>query len=198
VRTGVFGGTFDPPHKGHARLARMAERACALDQILFIPCARQPLKAGHPEASAAHRCAMLALSLDGKANWLLDTREVERRGISYTVSTLESLRLERPDDTFFLLLGEDSFDNFARWRQPRRIIEIATLVVAKRTQNNKKWPATLAWSDSTIFLRPRPLDVSSSGVRARIAAGRPWESMVLPAVARYINRQGLYKQRRSG
>lgn len=195
MRTGVFGGTFDPPHKGHLRLARMAERACALDQILFIPCSRQPLKARQPEASAAHRCAMLALSLNGKANWLLDTREVERRGISYTVSTLESLRLERPEDTFFLLLGEDSFGNFGRWMKPRQILEIATLVVAKRSPDGKKCPAALEWNDSTVFLRPRPLDVSSSGIRARMEAGRSWSSLVPSAVARYIERQGLYKHK---
>ncbi len=192
MKTGVFGGTFDPPHKGHLRLARLAERSCSLDRILFVPCARQPFKSLDPGASAWHRCAMLALALEDEPKWLLDAREMERGGISYTIKTLELLRLEQPKDQFFLILGEDNLNGFSRWRRPMDIAEMATLVVAPRGGAcGDSLPPELR--RHVIFLRSRPLDISSSGVRARIAGGRPWRYLVPASVARYIERQGLYK-----
>ncbi len=195
MRIGILGGSFDPIHKGHVRLARMAERACSLDQILFIPCSRQPLKKEAPRASAVHRCAMIALALSGKPNWLLDAREIERGGVSYTVSTLESLKRERPEDELFLLAGEDSLSTFARWRKPDRILKLASLVVARRMgaagQGRFRAPG-----GRIVFLRPAPLDVSSSAIRKIILAGEPLGALVPPAVEAYIERQGIYRRSR--
>ncbi len=196
MRVGVLGGSFDPVHKGHVRLAMMAERACSLDQVLFIPCAKQPLKKAPPLASAGHRCAMIALAVSGRPNWLLDTREIERGGVSYTVNTLEALKKERPGDELFLLTGEDAFYSFPKWRKPDRILKLATLVVARRNGAAKESGGFRAPANRIVFLRPRPLDASSSGIRERIQGGEPLDALVPPAVAAYIERQGIYRRSR--
>ena len=196
MRVGVLGGSFDPVHKGHIRLARMAERACSLDQVLFVPCAKQPLKKAAPTASAGHRCAMIALAMNGRPNWLLDTREIDRGGVSYTVNTLESLRKERPEDELFLLAGEDSLFSFARWRRPERILKLATLVIARRNGATAEGSRFSAPGHRVVFLRHGPLDVSSSGVRERIRGGKPVSGLVPSAVAAYIERQGIYRRHR--
>ncbi len=193
MKTGILGGTFDPPHRGHLRLARLAQRALGLDRVLFVPCARQPLKSGGPVASAPDRCAMVALALQGRADWLLDTREAVQEGASYTVETLEALRAERPGDALVLLLGQDSLESLPRWRRARRILALAILAVAPRDPSRPVALPEGRWGADVRLLPVAPWPVSSSEIRGRIARRAPWKTLVPAPVARYILRQGLYR-----
>jgi len=196
VRVGVLGGSFDPPHAGHLRMARLAQRALGLDEVLFVPCARQPLKPDAPAADAGHRCAMLALALQGRPTWRLDTRELLRGGLSYTVETLAALHRERPGDDLVLILGQDSLESLPGWKAARRIPALARLAVVPRDPRRAPDIPPFARRAVTL-LAAAPLPVSATEVRRRIAGRGPWERFVPAPVARYIRRQGLYGARRS-
>lgn len=195
MRVGVLGGSFDPPHVGHFRMARLAQRALDLAEVLFVPCSRQPLKPGAPVADAGHRCAMLALALQGRPSWRLDTREVTRGGTSFTVETLAALRVERPGDDLVLILGQDSLEGLPRWKSARRIPALAQMAVVPRDPRRAPEAPPFARGAVTL-LRAAPLAVSATEVRRRIAGRGPWERLVPAPVARYIRRQGLYGARR--
>lgn len=190
MRLGILGGTFDPPHAGHLRMARLAQSRLGLDRVLFVPCARQPLKGRAPMASPFHRAAMVALALAGKEQWALDTRELDRGGISYTVSTLESLRREHPGAELFLIVGGDSLASFPSWHRARRILDLARLAVVPRDGEGQKLPP---WAEGRVdLLRTPELRVSSTEVRASLAVGSIERGLVPATVLRYIERQGLY------
>lgn len=196
MRVGVLGGTFDPPHAGHLRLARLAQGALRLDEVLFIPCARQPLKAAGPEADAAHRCAMVALALQRHPSWRLDTREVARGGTSYMEETLASLRAERPGDALFLILGQDSLESLGHWKRARRIPALARIAAVPRDPSRAPQVPPFA-REATAVLQAAALPLSATDVRRRIARRLPWERLVPAPVARHIVRHGLYGARRS-
>lgn len=193
MRVGILGGSFDPPHLGHLRMAKLAQRALSLDEILFIPCAKQPLKSEGPVADGAHRAAMVALALQRHSNWRLDTREIARGGTSYTVDTLRAVGAERASDDLYYIIGQDGLEALPRWKQARAIPGLATLVVVPRGGAPVVAPHFAAGAK---MLRVAELRVSSSDIRRRISRREPWEDLVPAAVATYIRRQGLYGFRR--
>ncbi len=187
---GVLGGTFDPPHAGHLRMARLAQAQLGLDRVLFVPCCQQPLKGTLPVASAFHRAAMVALALAGKDSWLLDVRELDRGGVSYTAETLDELAAAYPRSRFFLIVGGDSLGTFGQWHRYRDIIGAAELAVVPRGATGV---GSGDFPEKRVHtLRGRHLPVSSTQVRQRLAQGEPVLGLVPRAVAAYIQRQGLY------
>src|SRR5699024_4563080 len=116
-RVGVFGGTFDPIHFGHLRPALELRDVLALDEVLFVP-TRTPPHRGAPVASPAARLGMVERAIAGVPGFVLDRRELERDGPSFTVDTLAALRHERPEAQLILLLGMDAFLGLAGWREP--------------------------------------------------------------------------------
>src|SRR5882762_9450434 len=129
MRIGVFGGTFDPVHLGHLILAEQCREQATLDQLLFVPALLPPHKRQQPLTSFAQRVEMLALAISGHAAFRVDELEKERTGPSYTVDTLTQLQQQRPGDEFCFIIGSDSLHDLHLWYQPRRIIELATLLV---------------------------------------------------------------------
>src|SRR5262245_52448237 len=107
MRVGLFGGSFDPVHWGHVRLAECCQQQAPLDRVVFVPAAQQPLKHHAPQASGADRVAMLGLIAEGRPDWCVSTIELDRGGRSYTVDTLRAFRAEAPQTELFLLLGAD-------------------------------------------------------------------------------------------
>ncbi|MEJ2421060.1 MAG: nicotinate (nicotinamide) nucleotide adenylyltransferase [Acidobacteriota bacterium] len=197
MKVGVLGGSFDPPHLGHFRLARAAERHLGLDRVLFIPCARQPLKPHPPESSSWHRCAMVALGIEGHPSWTIDTREVERGGISYTAPTLASLHGDFPGSDLFLIIGQDSLESIPRWGNYREVVETAHLAVAPRDPKaTVDVPREIAGARVTV-LPVTPFPLSATQVRARLCSGKGVRGLVPAAVARYIKKQDLYRSPRS-
>ena len=201
MRIGVFGGTFDPVHVGHLILAERCRESARLDQVLFVPSAVPPHKKTHVLTPFAQRVEMLTLAISGHPPFRIDELENERSGPSYTVDTLTQLQAQRPGDEFCFILGSDSLHDFPTWRQPARILELATLLVIVRSD----WPAFAVDELRKAVKLPddfrlryevveAPLiDISSREIRQRIAASQSVRYMIPRAVEAYIEDKGLYK-----
>ena len=205
-----YGGTFDPVHDGHLAIARAARNALDAD-IRMMPAADPPHRAP-PGATARQRAEMLDLAVAGEPGLCVDRRELQRAGRSYSIDTLLDLRAEfGPRLPIALLVGADSFVDLPDWHRWRELFEHAHFVVAERPGSPLddglrpelaealagRWcasPAPLRDAPAGRVLRLRqPLHgESATAIRARIAAGQPWQGDVPPAVAGYIERHRLY------
>jgi len=192
VRIGVLGGTFDPPHVGHLLLASDAREALRLDNLIFIPAATQPFKMHAPPiASPQDRLEMVRLAVADDANYTVDDTEIARKGLSYTVDTLEHLSKRHPGAELFLLLGEDALAGVPQWRNPERIRELATLAVMRRSGREGSPVATIAAGVTEVSTRR--VDVSSTEIRDRLRAGKSIKGFVPESVERFIDARGLYR-----
>ena len=191
MRIGVFGGTFDPPHVGHLLLASDARDALALDRLIFVPALTQPFKADSPpQGTPDDRLEMLRLAVSDDAQYVVDDTELRRKGLSYTVDTLEHLAARFPGAKLFLLLGEDNMKSFAKWKNPDRIRQLATLALMRR---GDKDPADRPKpEEGVVILSTRRVDVSSTEVRERLRAGKSIKGFVPEGVERFIEARGLY------
>lgn len=189
MQRGVFGGSFDPVHLGHLTVARAAADRLGLDRVHFVPAGQQPFKQGRQGASGAHRAAMLALALRQDRRFLLDQRELERHGPSYTVDTLRAMRAEFPSDHLCFLVGADAARELPQWHEAEALSALARIVVLTR-------PGARAPQDGLIdgVVEVPAVDVSASDIRRRVAAGESLEGLVPPEVARYIAKHGLYRR----
>ena len=192
MRIGVFGGTFDPPHVGHLLLASDARDALRLDSLIFVPAAAQPFKAhAPPAASPQDRLEMVRLAVADDANYTVDDTEIGRKGLSFTVDTLEQLSRKIPGAEFFLLLGEDALAGVDQWRNPERIRELATLAVMRRSAPDGTVVAPIA--AGVIAVSARRVDVSSTEIRERLRAGKSIKGFVPESVEKFIEARGLYR-----
>lgn len=194
-RIGVFGGTFDPPHVGHLLAAGDAAESLRLDSVLWVPAGQQPLKPAAAAAAAVDRVRMVELTIAGDPRHAIATMEVERGGLSYTVDTLQALAGRDPAAELFLLLGEDSWRTFGRWREPARILELATVAVLVRdSEVQSAGAADVDGSPATppVTLPTRRIDVSATEIRNRVGAGLSIHGFVLEPVERYIAEHRLY------
>jgi nicotinate-nucleotide adenylyltransferase len=208
-RTAVFGGSFNPIHLGHLLLADELLERLRFDRVVFVPAAAPPHKPAALLAPAAHRYEMVRLAVAGHVGFEVSDVELRRSGPSYTVDTLDALA--RRGDELFLLVGSETFLDLLSWRQPRRLVELARLVVVPRTGSafdpesaaaqkvlreigaerfvggdEPITPATVA------IVHAVSLPISSSDLRARARTGRSLDYRVPEAVAQYIRRHGLY------
>ena len=192
MRIGVFGGTFDPPHIGHLLVANDAREALELDRLIFVPTGAQPFKVDTPPvASGQDRLEMVRLAVTDDANYVIDDAEINRKGLSFTVDTLEHLSERNPAARLFLLMGEDVLAGFEKWRSPARIRELATLVAVSRggLAGSVADPATSA----VLRVSTRRVDVSSTEIRERRRAGKSIKGFVPESVERFIDVRGLYR-----
>lgn len=205
---GLFGGTFDPVHRGHIQVALDASEALDLADFRLLPAGDPPHRDG-THASAAHRVAMLRLALRGYSGLRIDTREVDRPGRSYMVDTLEGLREEYPDAPLVLVLGQDAANGLGRWHRWQRLPQLAHLVVMTRPGERPMYGGQLgaalnhretrdidrlksATSGLLLHLDVSPMDISSTEIRRRVAAGDPVVTLLPPGVLSYIETHGLY------
>ena len=201
MKIGIYGGTFNPIHRGHLTAARAAMDALGLDRLLLIPASVPPHKAlPQGSADAADRLEMAALAcaeLGPKAQ-ALDT-ELHRTGPSYTVDTLRQLRMEHPEDELWLLMGTDMFLSLERWYHASDILSLAHIgafdrahpqpgedLAAQKRLLETKYGATV-----TIIANRQVIDLSSTQVREALAAGRGRDLLTDPVYG-YIQRRGLY------
>jgi nicotinate-nucleotide adenylyltransferase len=192
MRVGVFGGTFDPPHVGHLLLASDARDALRLDTLIFVPASTQPFKAHTPPvASPQDRLEMLRLAVADDANYTVDDTELGRKGLSFTVDTLEHLAKKHPGAKLFLLLGEDALAGVDQWRNPGRIRELATLAVMRRSATQGSLFAPIP--ADVVAVSARCVDVSSTEIRERLQAGKSIKGFVPDSVERFIDARGLYR-----
>ena len=205
---GIFGGMFDPVHHGHLRTAYELKVRLAIDLVHFIPAAQPPHR-GAPEASAELRLAMLEAALEGEAGCVIDRRELEREGPSYSIDTALGLRAEYPDYVLCLLLGMDAFLGLPGWRDWERLLDLVNIVVARRPgadlpgdgplgrllDERRVVPGQeLPWAASgqLVVQDVTQLEISSSDLRASIRAGIEPKYLVPDAVWHLIETSGCY------
>lgn len=213
MRIGILGGTFNPIHLAHLRVAEEVREVCALDQVMFLPAATPPHKLVAEEVPFAERLAMVEAAIADHPDFLASDLEGRRLGKSFSVDTLEILQRERPEDEFFFVIGMDSFRDLATWRDYRRLFTLAHMVVAPRPGVSFEQPLELLpvamrdqfcyddqskiWrhesGTSLIFLAETYLDISSTRIRQLVAAGRSIRYLVPPAVAEHIRRREFYR-----
>jgi nicotinate-nucleotide adenylyltransferase len=200
---GILGGTFDPVHHGHLRLAVEVREALGLAEVRLLPAARTNLRDAAC-ASGAQRLAMLRAAL--VEGLVLDAREIERGGVSYTVDTLSAVRAGEPLRPLCFILGADAWNALPRWHRWEELLDYAHLVVASRPGAELRRHPSLAaaWTASPADLQVRPagrviacaiplLPISSTDIRARVASGRSLAGLVPPGVAEFIARERLYR-----
>ncbi len=190
MRIGLFGGSFDPPHVGHWLAAVDALEQLALDRIDFIPAHRQPLKAGGHAAAPAARVALLEAMIGGDARFAVNTAEIDRGGLSFTVDTAAAYHAADAGHALFLLLGRDAAAGLARWKEPDRLLRLVRLVVL--TRGSEEFAREGPGRDALV-LPTRRVDVSSTEVRQRASDGRSLRGFVLDAVAEQIRTLTLYR-----
>jgi nicotinate-nucleotide adenylyltransferase len=198
VRIGVFGGTFDPPHVGHLLLAADARDALRLDRLIFIPAGAQPFKIETPPVASGHdRLEMVRLAVADDPNYVVDDAEIARKGLSYTVDTLEHLSGRHKGAELFLLVGRDTLEGFSKWRDPERIRELATLAVMQRAgaaiERSGAERVGAEGVGDVVSVSTRRVDVSSTEIRERLRAGKSIKGFVPESVERFIEARGLYR-----
>lgn len=194
-RIGLFGGTFDPPHLAHLALARVAQQVLELDELRWIPAGQPWQKAGRRLAAAEHRCAMVQALIAGEPRFVLDGRELQRSGPSYTVDTVRELAAEQPLAALFLVIGQDQYGRFDTWREWPALLGLVTLAVAAREGQEPQAPEALRGLAHRMQALPLPaMRVSSTAARAAAARGQGLAGLTGAEVARYIEHHHLYRK----
>ncbi|HSJ14692.1 MAG TPA: nicotinate-nucleotide adenylyltransferase [Longimicrobiales bacterium] len=190
MSTGVFGGTFDPPHLGHLIVAQDALELLGLDRLLFVPAAQPPHKQDRVVTPAPHRLAMLRLAVADDPRFAIEPLELERAGPSWTVDTLRELARRPATAELVLLMGADQYAELDGWREPAEVRRLARIAVLHREGRTER---PLGGGMDVVDVAVTRIDISSTAVRARVAAGGSIRYLVPPAVAAYIAEHGLYR-----
>jgi nicotinate-nucleotide adenylyltransferase len=213
MKTGILGGTFNPIHIAHLRIAEEVREACTLDEVVFMPAAAPPHKAVAGAISFAHRLAMIEAAIADNPGFRVSDLEGKRQGKSFSVDTLEILRETDPQGERYFIVGLDSFRDIASWKEYARLFELAHLVVTARPGVELPEPlaalpvavrSDFCYDDqlkkmrhrsgnTVVFLEETRLDISSTLIRRKVAAGASVRYLVPPVVADYIAGHGLYR-----
>ena len=200
MKVGLFGGSFDPIHRGHIEPVREARRQLSLERVIYLPTATPPHKPRRALAPPLARFAMVELALLDEEGLYVSAHELTPDRPAYTVETLEHFRREMPEAELHLLIGGDSFADFHHWVRWPEIAAAARLVVLARPG----WDldsipldpevAALSRTDRVLVLRQPAVDVSSTRLREQLAAGLPLAAGTVPdLVVRYVHKYGLYR-----
>lgn len=196
MRIGILGGTFNPPHLAHLVCAQEAHRELGLDRVLWVPAAIPPHKPVEAEPGAQHRLELCRRAIDGDERFAVSDMELRRAGPSYTVDTLKELSSQSPTDELFLILGGDIAAGLPEWREPERVLELATVAIAHRrgtarAKVQKALDQIRGGDRARFFAMPR-IGISSTMVRRRVRAGQPIRYLVPDGVLEYIETHGIY------
>lgn len=207
---GVFGGTFDPIHAAHLRMADAFWQQCALTRLHLIPAGQPYHRQQGPAASATQRLAMVQQAIAGRPGWLADGREVQRGRHAYTIETLEEIRAELPPGcTLWFLVGGDSLEKLHTWHRWHALLDVANLAVAIRPGFDparlhpdiaSRWQAAQvsdfsnsAPSGTIRALTLPPVPLSATELRARLASGSDCSGLIAKPVLAYIRQHQLYR-----
>ena len=196
MKTGIFGGTFDPPHLGHALVAEQALWQLNLDRILFMPASNPWMKDRGRITEVDNRVEMTVLATEGNDKFVVSRMEADRAGPTYTADTLRELR-EQGEEEIYLIVGLDALAEISLWHTPEHIVEMATIVGYPR-DGFEKIPARQldavkeGASREVVLLTGPTVSISSTRVRAYVSKGHSVEGLVPAAVEEYISEKGLY------
>jgi nicotinate-nucleotide adenylyltransferase len=199
MRVALFGGTFDPPHRGHLAIARAAADTFQLNSVLLAPVGRQPLKEGWETTPFSDRLAMVELACQVDPRFQPSTIDapLPNGAPNYTVNTLAALRAQMPAATIFSLVGADSFLSLSQWREPQRLLALAEWIVVSRPGSSL---GNLASLDLTEAQRKRVHRIetvqdaiSATELRRRLALGEGCGDALEPSVEQYIRQHHLYR-----
>ena len=199
MRLGIYGGTFDPIHVGHLILAEQCREQCQLDEVWFVPAAQPPHKLSNQISDPKCRAEMVEFAVAGHAAFRMSPIELHRVGPSFTVTTLEQLKAEDSNRELFLMIGADSVRDLPHWRQPDRIMQLATIVAVNRGDKPLPDLGPLeqicgAIDESRLRTVTMPgVDLSSTELRQRVREGRSIRFLVPRAVEAYIEEHDLYR-----
>ncbi len=204
---GILGGTFDPIHFGHLRSALEVSEQLNLAHVRLIPSARPPHR-NQPHASPQQRLMMLHLAMKNADGFIVDDRELQRDGISYSVDTLISLRQDYPDNPLFLLLGTDAFLGIQTWHKWQDLLDLAHIVVIRRPDETLAMPMELnTWYQQHLAMpndeqqlagkiwpvTVTQLAISATAIRTTVLDGKSPQFLLPDAVIQLINQLGLYR-----
>lgn len=205
---GILGGTFDPIHFGHLRLALEAQQQLNLQEVRFIPCQQQVLKPT-TKTSAEHRLEMLRLAINNQSKFIVDKREIERSTPSYSYDTLTSLRAEFPNHPLGFIIGSDALARFSQWHRWDELIQLTHLIIAKRpnyeftlTSEVKEYLDKYVTNDPHVlqqqthgyiyFQEITALDISATEIRNLVQLGKSARYLLPENVLEYIEKNQLY------
>jgi nicotinate-nucleotide adenylyltransferase len=196
-RVGLLGGTFNPPHLGHLVCAQEALAQLELDRVVFIPVYEPPHKEAERDPGVEHRVELCRRAVAGDDRFEVSRLEADKPGRSFTVDTLRRLHESSPADDLTFIMGGDMAHALPTWHEPEAVLSLATLGVAERegvgrTDITERLTG-LAGADRIRFFDMPRLDISSSLIRRRVAAGQPIRYLVPDAVASYIDTAELYR-----
>jgi nicotinate-nucleotide adenylyltransferase len=198
LRVGVLGGAFNPPHIGHMVLAQEALVQLKLETVILMPMGQAPHREIADDPGAEVRFELAEAAAAGDERFSASRLEVDREGPSYTVETLAALHEERRDDELVWILGGDQAAALRSWREPERVLELATIAATDRGTWRRAGifveAAHLRNSERLVFFEMPPVGVSSTFVRRRVRQGRPITYLVPDAVAELIESRGLYRE----
>lgn len=199
MNIGVLGGTFDPVHIGHLIIAEQARVELGLSEVLFVPAGQPWLKVNHNVTPAFHRVEMLRRAVASNPHFRVCTLEIDRAGPSYTVDTMAGLKDELGTESFFFILGQDSFDDLPLWKEPDRLVRMCQLAVVPRlglrSPDLNSLTSSVRGAQGRVRTVSAPVvEVSSSEIRQRVAQGLSIRYLVPHEVEQYIAAQGLYQK----
>ncbi len=191
MKTGIFGGSFDPPHMAHIQIALMAKEKYSLDRIIMVPAGITPHK--ETTGDMMHRYNMCKI-LAEKYGFEISDYEINKKTYCYSFETLEYFKKTHPEDDIYFIIGGDSMKNFGSWKNPKRILELCILIVASRDDGTEKAVAEAEkeYNTKIYSLDNENIDVSSSKIR-NIINGDGNAKDVDPEVLKYITENNLYR-----
>jgi nicotinate-nucleotide adenylyltransferase len=198
VRIGILGGTFNPPHLGHLVCAQEAYLQLHLDRVMVIPASIPPHKPVEDEPGAAHRLELCRLAFQrDESRFAVSDLEIRREGTSYTVDTLQALHSSEPDSELYLIVGADIAAGLPKWRDPERVLSLATVAVAQRPGTGpeavEQALSKLEGGERARFFDMPEIGVSSTMLRNRVREGQPIRYLTTDAVSGYVARHNLYR-----
>jgi nicotinate-nucleotide adenylyltransferase len=196
LRIGILGGTFNPPHIGHLICGQEAYVQLGLDRVVLMPAGQPPHKPLDDDPGSQHRLELCRRATAGDPRFQVSDLEVLREGPSYTVDTLRALHSRMPDSELFLIVGGDVAAGLPTWREPERVLSLATLAVARRRGTTRKSIdealAGIPGGDRAEFFPMPRIGISSTDLRRRVQMQEPITYLVPEPVASYIDEHGLY------
>ena len=200
-RIGIFGGSFDPIHNGHLMLAELCCESLELDQVRFLIANVSPFKTDKLPASNRDRAEMVKLAIGGNSKFKIDTREIDRGGVSYTIDSVRSISEENPESSMYLLMGADALADIAKWKEPLELFRLVTpCVISRGGVGEPQWDVLQPYMDAERLreieaakVTAPQIEISSFDLRKRTKLGKSIRYQVPRSVEMYIQEQQLYR-----